>query len=387
MLEPPRIVIADGDVTTLRILSRQLSDVFSVRTVSSGADALALALSDEPPDLFLIEVHLPDMNGFDLCRSLQVIGPDRSVPVIFLTAHVSDEEELEGFAAGAVDYVTKPVRPALLIARMRSQIELTRTRARLAASNEALQEAACFREEVDRILRHDLKGPLTGIMGIPQYMLEESPYLCDEDREMLRALERAGASMLTMINRSLDVFKIEQGVYRFRPTAVEFLSLLRSVITECQESLSSSLPVRLWLDGREVVPDDRVLIAGETLLTHSLFANLVRNAVEASPRDGAVDVRVRAEFESGLVRVQVVNQGAVPVAIRGRFFEKYVTAGKSRGTGLGTYAARLAAETQGGAIRLDCSRPGWTTLIVTLGMWTDGFDCRGEMRSASVELT
>lgn len=368
MIESPRIAITDQDAATLGILARQLGDVFAVQTACSGAQALTLAQASPPPELFLIELRLPDMDGYALCRALQTLTPGRPIPVMFLTAYDSEAEELAGFAAGAVDYVTKPVRPALLIARIRSQIELTRARARLAASNQALQEAGRFREEVDRILRHDLKGPLTGIIGIPQYLLETSEILGEEEREMLQALERAGSSMLTMINHSLDIFRIEQGVYRYQPAAVELLGVLRVAIADCADNLAEGRSVALLVGERLVHPDDRLLIAGEALLTRSLFGNLVRNALEASPHGGVVSIRVDPGADA-TVTVRVRNRGEVPAGIRDRFFEKFVTAGKAQGTGLGTYAAKLAAETQGGSIGLEADAPGWTCLRVTLPTW------------------
>jgi len=96
-------------------------------------------------------------------------------------------------------------------------------------------------------------------------------------------------------------------------------------------------------------------------MVHAILVNLIKNALEALPGPGETTVSISLD---GQVRVDIANPGEVPAEVRDRFFEKYATAGKDAGTGLGTYSARLMARAMGGDVELDCSRPGQTTVSV-----------------------
>jgi signal transduction histidine kinase/CheY-like chemotaxis protein len=222
--------------------------------------------------------------------------------------------------------------------------------------NRVLEESVRLREEVDRISRHDLKTPISSIVGIPR-LLRDSGRIAPEDGELLAMVEQAGYRLLGMINLSLDMFRMEQGTYPFSPGAVDMLEVLGNVARDLRPQ-ADSLRVALELEG------PRVHVRGETLLCYSLLANLVKNALEASPAGGTVKISVEREQDTAVVRVR--NSGVVPEAVRARFFDKYSSAGKKSGTGLGTYSALLMARTQRGDIEMHTSEAEGTTLTVRL---------------------
>jgi PAS domain S-box-containing protein len=222
--------------------------------------------------------------------------------------------------------------------------------------NLALEESVRLREEVDRISRHDLKTPLNSIVGIPR-LLRDSGRLTAEDAELLAFVEQAGYRLLSMVNLSLDMFQMERGSYPFAPQAVDLRGVLGNVLRDVEHHARAK---RLALR----VEGPALHARAEELLCYSLFANLVKNAVEASPESGTITCSLAQSGES--VLVQVHNAGAVPEAVRARFFEKYATAGKQGGSGLGTYSARLIARTQQGDITLESAEAAGTTLSVRL---------------------
>lgn len=233
-----------------------------------------------------------------------------------------------------------------------SYIDITHLR----EMNLALAESVRLREEVDRIGRHDLKTPLNSVIAIPRLM-RETGRLNAEDNELLAFVEQAGMRLLDLVNLSLDMFRMEQGNYPFRPQAVDLRELLSKVARD----------LRAHADSKHVVirvEGPALYASGEELLCYSMFGNLAKNALEASPEGG--ELRMTMSEEEGGIRVDIHNAGAVPEAIRAKFFEKYSTAGKSGGTGLGTYSARLMARTQGGDISLRTSEAHGTTLSVFL---------------------
>jgi signal transduction histidine kinase len=224
-------------------------------------------------------------------------------------------------------------------------------------------EAAILREDVERITRHDLKAPLTAIIGVPQFLLENCE-LNATQKELVQGIEDAGRRMLQMINASLDLFKMERGTYTLRPVPVDLIETARTVFFELEElARVKAVPLVIQSGGEASGEGDQAMVLGEPLLCHSLLANLCKNAVEASPDGEAVKVSVD---DGDPITLIIENAGEVAPEIADRFFEKFTTAGKDTGTGLGTYSAKLIAEIQRGSIALDRSDPGRTRVRVLL---------------------
>jgi PAS domain S-box-containing protein len=233
-----------------------------------------------------------------------------------------------------------------------SYIDITHLR----EMNLALEESVRLREEVDRMSRHDLKTPLNAIIGLSR-LLREEVELGPEDADVVARIEQAGLRLLGMINLSLNMFRMEQGTYPFAPKTVSLREVLDQVVRDLRAHAAAK-KVSVVIDG------ENCIAWGEELLCYSLFGNLVKNAIEASPEAGVVGVSLAKA--DGEIVVRVHNAGTVPEAIRSRFFEKYSTSGKSGGTGLGTYSARLMARVQLGDIEMQTGTELGTTLSVRL---------------------
>lgn len=270
------------------------------------------------------------------------------------------------------DFVVRWIAAVIDISERRAQDEALRASrdqivqqaAQLERQNEALKENVRLREEVERIGRHDIKTPLNSIVSVPR-LLREERRLGPEADELLGIVERAGYRILSMVNLSLDLYKMEQGSYIFRPDAVDLTDLVEKVLADVRMHAASK-GVHFDVD-----LDHAPYAWAEELLCYSLLANLIKNAVEASPEGEAVTVRAEPG-EGQTVRLHVHNRGAVPAAIRGSFFQKYATLGKASGTGLGTYSARLMARVQDGDIAMRTSDEDGTTLTVTLRAAAEG---------------
>ncbi|MHC1790134.1 hybrid sensor histidine kinase/response regulator [Solidesulfovibrio sp.] len=348
---PPRpsVLIVDDVPANIRVLAECLRDDYDIHVATGGADALALARR-VLPDILLLDVVMPVVDGYEVCRQLKAEAATAGILIIFVTARHAPEDEAHGLSLGAVDYIIKPASPAVVRARVKNHLELRAARLALARQNEELLEAARLREDVDGIMRHDLKAPLTGIIGLPQIILDDGG-LTETQAMFLRLIEENGYKMLSMINLSLDLFKIERGTYTLSPEAVDLLAMVRRLFMEFSVLAGPrGLSCRLAVDGREAGPGDVVLVSGERLLLYTMLANCVKNALEASPEGGVVLVDVRPGQPTVIA---VRNQGVVPPGMRERFFQKYATEGKSGGTGLGAYSTRLIAESHGGTVRME----------------------------------
>lgn len=225
-----------------------------------------------------------------------------------------------------------------------------------------------LRQDVERILHHEVRSPLSGILGLGK-VLSKDETLPEVVRNMGDMIADTSGRILRMSEESEDLRRLEEGAYVPELGAVELFRVLERVrVWLASLAERKELEVRLLVDGEPVPPGSSCPVrADERLLEHAL-ANLLKNALEASPERSAVTVRVEpVQFENGpAVRLAFHNQGVVPEDVRERFFERYATSGKSAGTGLGTYIARLAILAQGGGISFSSSAEEGTTLLLTL---------------------
>ncbi|QJW85000.1 PAS domain-containing protein [Ramlibacter terrae] len=196
----------------------------------------------------------------------------------------------------------------------------------LKRQNAALAENARLREDVERMSRHDLKTPLNSIIGVTR-LLREDAGVPPEHRELLAITERAGYRMLEMVNLSLDLSRMELGTYDFTPQAVNLVDVVSRVLLDVQGTAEAA---RVQI-GMERAFSKPVYARAEELLCYSILANLVKNAVEATPAHGTVVIGIE---RGDPVRVWVHNAAQVAPEVAGRFFDKYATAGKAGGTGL-----------------------------------------------------
>lgn len=359
------ILIVDDHLENLRLLHEVLRQEYRVLFATRGQEALDIARQKQP-HLILLDVMMPAMDGYEACARLKANPETSGIPVIFVTARVEIEDEVKGLEVGAVDYLTKPIQGAIVRARVRNHLQLRQARRIIERQNEELRTAARLRDDVEQIVRHDLKGPLNAIIGMPGALIAD--WQLDEERaRSLQIIEDAGFRMLEMINRSLDLYKMERGSYLVNSQPVDLLRVFQRIQSELNRMLHvKRLHLEITVSGRPASEGEGFLVLGEELLCHSMLSNLLKNGVEAAPRGAGLVVALNREPATGWVKIRVGNPGSVPEGIRDTFFNKYVTFGKSQGVGLGTYSARLIATTLGGAIRLDCTRAGWTFIEIDL---------------------
>lgn len=359
-----RILIIDDSPSDIKVLSNVLRKEYTILVATNGADGLQLAVS-QCPNLILLDIIMPGMDGFVVLEHLQKAVATQEIPVIFLTVVDAIDDKVRGFSGGAVDYIIKPFEALEVRARVQNHLGLVRARQALVYRNKELQEAAKLREEVERVYRHDLKNPLTAVLGNSELLLLAGD-MPESTRLAVAAIHKAGLAMLHMINRYFDIFKIEQGLYKFKPHAVDLGQIAERVLRDNEPLIRGrQLEVELRLPKDE---ESNRAAAGEDMLCYSIIANLIRNAVEASALEGRLIITMRI---AEAVELEITNTGVVPEKIVPHFFDKYVTCGKSQGTGLGTYSAKLLTELQQGSIVLDTSRSDYTTIRVVLPLWQE----------------
>lgn len=232
-----------------------------------------------------------------------------------------------------------------------------------AAKTEAQANAAQLKEDVERITRHDLKSPMTSLLNGIEYL--ESYSTLDEDQaSIVMEMRKAANEGINQINRSLDLYRMEVGSYPYAPQDVDIMAVARRVATDLAgPAMARNVTVNMTKNGTPATLDQGQIISAEETLCYSLLANLIKNSIEASKQDDVVTFDVT---QNDSIELSVHNPTVVPEEMQDVFFEKYATAGKSTGTGLGTYSAQLMTRTMGGQITMDSSEENGTTVTVTL---------------------
>jgi signal transduction histidine kinase len=290
------------------------------------------------------------MDGFEACRRLRARAYGSHLPVIFVTALTDVGDKVKGFEAGGDDYITKPFQIDEVVARVSHHIALRRTRLELAARIEQLHEAERLRDDLVHMIVHDMRSPLTGLIGRLELAKEDATGAVAED--VAAAIESA-RHLEAMANMLLDISRLEHGAM---PLTVEShdLSAMAAAVVNSLAAMDPTRTIVVEAGGPVIAPCDGGLI-------RRVMQNLISNGIKHSPRGGRLVVGV-AEGDGG-VRVSVTDQGTgVPESMRTRIFEKFGAAAARRdqtyhSAGLGLAFCKLAVEAHGGTIGVTDAQP------------------------------
>ncbi|WNC70709.1 hybrid sensor histidine kinase/response regulator [Thalassotalea psychrophila] len=344
------ILVVDDEPGNIDLASALLKDKYKVKAATNGKLALKIAQADPNIDLILLDIMMPEMDGYEVCKEIKANEATKNIPVIFLTAKAEIADITSGFTLGAVDYITKPLQPEILKARVKTHVTLHESQIALENQVETLIENAKLREDIEKLTHHDLKGPL----GV---ILFELPKIADKN--VARSIEESTNNVLSMINNTLDIFKIENDTYPLSPDMVDLNKLVDKAI-KAISSLAEKKNIRFNVESKQ----PSTYMDAEELLCLSIFNNLVKNAVEASPDNEEINITISESNDE--IEFKLHNTGAIPADLRETLFEKYSTSNHIRGSGLGAYSAKLMTEAQKGRISFNIIDEIYTEFTVIM---------------------
>ncbi len=349
-----RILVVDDHQANRDLLQEILvQQGYRVELAEDGGAALR-AIEAGPPDLVLLDVSMPGMDGFEVCRRLRAGADTAAVPIILVTALADRERRLEGIAAGANDYLTKPIdRPDLLL-RVKNVLAMRRLHRQVESQYVELRRLEQLRDSLVHMMVHDLRSPLTGIrgyLGLVRSTVEELavPGVLED----LDQAERGVVQLTEMVSDLLDVSRFEAGAMPLDRVPTD----LGRLAAEAIASLGRPLPVTIELAGAE----QEVPLVADPAVVRRVITNLVANAVKFSPRGGVVRVSAARRGEAAWLEVMDSGRG-IPAEYHERIFDKFGQVsgngpGQVRSSGLGLAYCKLAVEAHGGRIGLR-SAPG-----------------------------
>jgi two-component system sensor histidine kinase/response regulator len=362
-----RVLIVDDEPANVELLARRLESLGadSIRA-SNGEDALVIA-DRELPDLILLDVMMPGISGFDTCRRLKMNDRTAPIPVIFVTARAEAEDLSRGFEAGGVDYITKPIEPIEVAARVRSAIFTKRLQDQLRATNDQLRKVEGSRQELIGMLGHDIRNLANSLVAFLQLVrLGQLDPSRPEFGELLGLSESNVTELLRMVNALLDVYKMEEGRLEADQSVVRVMDLAKKSMSQ----LAAEARARGVAMSCET--GDIAVFVDETLLVRVL-TNLLANSVKHTPSGGTAFVEADAA-KDGWVKVRVRDTGpGIAAADAANVFDRFYQSagGRSRGgTGLGLAFCKLAVELHGGTIRV--ANPGEKGASIELALPAPG---------------
>jgi two-component system sensor histidine kinase/response regulator len=363
--DPPRttILVADDNEGNRKLAESALEDEgYRVIVVDGGAAAIA-AFEREAPDCVVLDVRMPNVDGLLACARIRALPGGADTPILFLTALRDIDTFDQALKAGGDDFLTKPVRPAELVARVETAVRMRRMGETLREHYELLKHQRedmlrlqLQKERLMSFVVHDLKNPVNAMDLHAQLILRDRE-LPERARDSAAQIRREARQLNRMILNLLDVSKGDEGKLVARRSEVDLKALLVEVFVEAemaaqarQVHLQSSLEVER-------------LRADEDLLRRTL-SNLVENAIRHAPPDSAVTVEATLLPEGVGLRVTDAGRG-IPEDMMAKIFDPFVQVegsalhGTSRaGRGLGLAFCKLAVEAHGGSIWVEDALPG-----------------------------
>jgi signal transduction histidine kinase len=388
-----RVLIIDDEISILSFMEHVLlTSGFDVITARDGELGIEKA-QNAKPDIILLDVRMPGISGFETCHRLKMSESTANIPIIFLTVLIKIEDKLQGFEAGGVDYILKPVEPAELVIRLKTHLTLRKLQ-HVNHQNEQLKQEIAKRQQVEKELRkskdlaesanrakseflaamsHELRTPLNSIIVFSELLQDNiQGALNEEQGKAVGHIEKAGTHLLSLINDILLLSNIEAEQLELQIESVQVNTLCKNSLQQVS-SIAQKKQIRLFKTTDDIVKN---LQADETFLKKILI-HLLTNAIKFTPEGGQVTLEIRGD-EKDVVQFSVIDTGiGIPekeidrlrllqpfVQLDGRLSRKY------EGVGLGLSLVYRLTKLHSGSVNIESELGKGSKFTVSLP-WQD----------------
>jgi two-component system, sensor histidine kinase and response regulator len=384
---PHSILIVDDTPKNLQLMSSLLKQKgYKLYITNSGENALNF-LKSTLPDLILLDVMMPGLSGFEVCRIIKNDPQIKDIPVIFLSAKNETDDVVEGFEAGAVDYIVKPFNAKEVFVRVATQLQLKTASKLLKEKNDKLKdlnnslvESKQIIEEDARqlkklnaeknkffsIIAHDLRGPFTGLTGLTQILCEQIDGLSPEEiREMVKMLHDSARQVYDLLNNLLQWSRLQMNSITFEPKSVNLKEAVQdAMLVLSNQTQSKEISVQIQ------IPDELSVFADINMLK-TIIRNLVSNAVKFTRKGGEIKILAQPGQED-MTEISVIDNGiGMDPEMQKKLFlidEKISRTGTDGETsnGIGLLICKDFVEKNSGNIRVESKPDKGTSFVFTL---------------------
>lgn len=349
----PIILIVDDVPKNIQVLGTLLSKFDCELAVAMNGEQALNTVKRVKPDLILLDIMMPVMDGHEVCRQLKNSDDTKNIPVIFLSAKSETEDIITGFELGAVDYITKPFIGSELLARVKTHLSLKQVK-------ENLQEEVATKNKFFSIISHDLRGSFGIILSIAQLLQENRDSLTDEETsEMLDDIGKTTKNTLDLLENLLEWARSQTGGINFKPAKLKLNDVVSGIL-ETSKDLARKKEIELTstIDSEVIFADRNMVLL--------IIRNLVSNAIKFTPKGGKV--KIESEDREDSVKISVTDTGVgIESEKANQLFlidNKISTPGteNEQGNGLGLILCKEFTERNNGNIGIE-SEPGKGTTV------------------------
>jgi signal transduction histidine kinase len=378
------ILIVDDTPANLQLLAQMLSEQgYKVRMAQDGTMAL-MSIQSSPPDLILLDIMMPELNGYEVCSKLKASSFTKDIPIIFISALNEVFDKVKAFEVGGVDYITKPFQAQEVLARVEHQLHIRRLTQQLLEQNALLQQEVHRREIAEAEVRkslskeqelnqlksyfvsmvsHEFRNPLTTILGFAELIRDFDQQLTSEKRQAyLRQIQESARRMTALLNDVLSIGQAEAGKLEFNPEPLDVEEFCRDLVEEIK--LGNSVQHIITFSR----PSQLTKACMDKNLLRQILTNLLSNAIKYSPEGSAVTFDLICQDEKAIFDIKDEGIGISPEDQQRLFesFQRGSNVGKISGTGLGLTIVKKAVDLHGGQIAVKSEVGVGTTFSVAI---------------------
>lgn len=359
------VLIVDDLLENIKVLGNILKiNNYKISIAMSAQEALAY-LRQKLPDLILLDVNMPEMNGFEFCEQIKKEERTANIPVIFLTAKVATEDIITGFEVGGVDYITKPYNSIELLARVEAHLELKKSRDLIIQQNEKLEELNESKNKFFSLMAHDIRNPVSGIYLYTEVVKENFSKMPDNKKEeSILVLNQSSKQLMDLVEQLLEWARIQMDKTEFHPAKIKLKQEVNQLFLFLNQ-MADAKKIKL----QENI-NQEVSVFADLNMLHSIINNLVSNAIKFSHEGGLVKVEYTDNGSYSLI--QVIDNGVgMSQEAKDKLFRldtHHGTRGTAneKGTGLGLLLSKEFVKKHGGEILVESQLGKGTTFSFTL---------------------
>jgi len=365
------ILIIDDEQTNLNVIIDTLaSDGLTHITARNGEMGIKRAMYAKP-DLILLDIMMPGIDGFETCRRLKANPVTREIPVLFMTALQDVNSKIKGFEAGGVDYITKPIEEQELLARIRTHLALRHVKQELQIRNEQLQRSEKYLREANEtkdtffsILGHDLRTPFNGLLGLTEILIESIDTLSRDDiLDFSKEIKRSAEAVYNLLENLLNWSRFQRNIMVFQPKEFQFFPFITKIFMLYQAQVEQK-NINIYLKG----PQDITVYADMDMLD-AIIRNLVSNALKFTHDGGSVTLSAQRQDNQFIIKIKDTGIGIPEETLPNlfRIDKKTSTTGTSKesGFGLGLPICKDLVEKHDGTIEVSSAEGKGSTFVLT----------------------
>lgn len=369
----PLILIVDDIPKNLQILGSILNlESYQIAFASSGEQALAV-LETAQPDIILLDIMMPDMDGMEVCARIKANPEICDIPIIFITGRAEQEDIVKGLKLGAVDYITKPFNTPELLTRVKTHLELKLSKDKLKLYAKTLEhtrdELAQLNASKDKffsIIAHDLRSPFSGFLGLTQLLLDDYSRLEGDDlQQIANSMNKAANKLYGFLENLLEWSRSQMGKMELRFDRFDIKEALNRIEFLFSDTL---LEKKITIHNNLT---EKVIVFADNHTLSTALRNIISNAVKFTPIGGTIEFNIIEQTADTIV-FEIKDSGeGIPAHQIPKLFQiesKIVTTGTAneKGSGLGLLLVKEFIDKNNGNIQLISEIGKGTSAILTL---------------------